>query len=475
VTGPAAAGPRAGVTIAVACLATAMLMLDISVVNTALSDIASDLDTGLSGLQWVVDAYTLPLAATVLTAGALADRSGRRRAFMLGLGLFTAASAVCGLATTIGALVAARAVQGLGASVLYATALALIAQVTPTPQGRASALAAYGASVGAAFAVGPFIGGALVSALGWRAIFLVNVPLGIAALWMTMRHVAESRDPQVRRVDLPGQVTIICALFLLILALLRGNQDGWGSPGILAALCGGLAFLGLFVVIECRSPNVMLPLGLFRNPTFAGAQIAVFAIAASFFAVLLYTTIYFQGVHGYTPIQTGLVYLPATVTIFAVSAGSAALMNRFPPAPLVAGGLALVAVGLLAMLTTDVDASWLVVMPGSLICAVGTGLFNPAASAAALGALPPERSGLAAGANDTFRQAGVALGIAAFGAFIPASAALGGSGRAYVHGLHQGLVAAAALAAVGALAAGALLARSQEPAISPMREPDPQP
>ena len=170
------------VTIVVACLATAMLMLDISVINTALSEIADGLDTGLSGLQWVIDAYTIPLAATVLTAGALADRFGRRRLFIYGLVLFTVSSALCGAASSIGVLVAARAVQGLGASMMFATALALISEATPEREQRVKALAAYGAAIGASFALGPFIGGGLTELFGWRAIFLVNLPIGAAAL-----------------------------------------------------------------------------------------------------------------------------------------------------------------------------------------------------------------------------------------------------------------------------------------------------
>jgi EmrB/QacA subfamily drug resistance transporter len=446
-------------TIAVACLATAMLMLDISVVNTALSDISDELNTGLSGLQWVVDAYTLPLAATVLTAGVLADRNGRRRGFAIGLVLFTASSAACGLAPDIGALIAARAVQGVGAAILFATSLALIAQVSPTAEQRGRALAAYGATIGASFAIGPFVGGALVSGFGWRAIFLINVPLGIAALWIALRHVAESRDPQARGVDVPGQVTLIGGLFLVVLALLRGNEDGWGSGGILAALIGGAALLGAFAVAELRGRDPMLPLGLLRDHTFAGAQIAVFTIAGSFFAAFLYLTLYVQGVLGLSPIQTGLVYLPATLTIFVVSGAAAGLMSRVRPGVLVSGGLALVAAGLLAMLATDVGSSWTVLLPGTLLAALGTGLFNPAASAVALSALPDERSGLAAGANDTFRQAGVALGIAALGAFVPASGALNGSPQAYVDGLHNGLIAAAVLAAAGSVATGVLLVR----------------
>ena len=301
------------VTIVVACLATAMLMLDISVINTALSEIAGGLDTGLSGLQWVVDAYTIPLAATVLTAGAIADRLGRRKLFILGLVVFTASSALCGAAGGIEVLVGSRAIQGLGASMMFATALALISQVTPDRESRVKALAAYGAAIGASFALGPFIGGGLTELFGWRAIFLVNVPIGAIVLWITYRSVPEGRDPTPRRIDLPGQLTLIGGLFLLVLALLRGNEDGWGSAGIVAALAGAVALLIAFVVVEERSREPMLPLRLMRQRRFAGAQVAVFAIAASFFAVFLYLTLYLQTVLGMSPIETGLVYLPGTV------------------------------------------------------------------------------------------------------------------------------------------------------------------
>ncbi|MFL5828927.1 MAG: MFS transporter, partial [Solirubrobacteraceae bacterium] len=272
------------VTIAVACVATVMLMLDISVINTALSKIAHGLGTGLSGLQWVVDAYTIPLAATVLSAGAIADRIGRRRLFLLGLAVFTASSALCGAASGIEMLVAARALQGLGASMMFATALALISQVTPDVTSRTKALAAYGAAIGASFALGPFIGGSLTALFGWRAIFLVNVPIGVAVVWITYRRVAEGRDPTPRRVDVPGQITLIGGLFLLVLALLRGNVDGWGSAGVIAALAGAALLLVGFVVVEARSREPMLPLRLLGQRQFAGPQIAVFAIASSFFA-----------------------------------------------------------------------------------------------------------------------------------------------------------------------------------------------
>jgi EmrB/QacA subfamily drug resistance transporter len=444
-------------TIAVACLATAMLMLDISVINTALSDIADGLDTGLSGLQWVIDAYTLPLAATVLTAGSIADRLGRRRLFVIGLSLFTVTSALCGAAGGIEMLVGSRALQGLGASLMFATALALISQATPDRAERGKALAMFGAAIGAAFALGPFIGGSLTELFGWRAIFLINVPIGAAVLWITVTRVGEGRDPNARRIDWPGQVTLIGGLFLLVLALLRGNEDGWGSAGIVAALAGAAGLLIAFVVIEERVREPMLPLTLLRQPRFAGPQIAVFAIACSFFAVFLYTTLYLQTVLGLSPIQTGLVYLPGTFLVFVVSGMTAQLGANSSPAVIASVGLALVAAGLALMLTIEVGSSWFAIVPGLLVTSVGTGLFNPTGSALALDALPDEQSGLASGANDTFRQTGVAVGIAALGTLVPADAALGGNLQAYVDGLHTALIVSAVIAAVGALATAWLL------------------
>ena len=452
------------VTIVAACLATAMLMLDISVINTALSQIAGGLDTGLSGLQWVVDAYTIPLAATVLTAGAIADRIGRRKLFLLGLAIFTVSSALCGVAGTIGVLVAARALQGLGASMMFATALALISQVTPEREERVKALAAYGAAIGASFALGPFIGGSLTDLFGWRAIFLVNVPIGAAVIWITIRSVAEGRDPTPRRIDVPGQVTLIGGLFLLVLALLRGNADGWGSTAIVAALAGAVALLIVFVIVEERRREPMLPLRLLSQRRFAGPQIAVFAIAASFFAVFLYMTLYLQTVLGLSPIETGLVYLPGTFLVFVVSGMTAQFGARYSPAKIATVGLVLVGIGLVLMLVIGVGSSWTALLPGLLVTSLGTGLFNPTGSALALNALPDEQSGLAAGANDTFRQTGVAVGIAALGTLVPADAALGGNLQAYVDGLHHALIASAVLALAGAVATALLLIPAGAPA-----------
>jgi EmrB/QacA subfamily drug resistance transporter len=300
----------AALTLAVVCITTVMLMLDIAVVNTALTTIAADLHTGLSGVQWVVDAYTLPLAALVLTAGSLADRLGRRRLLVAGLLLFTAGSLACAAATSIGVLDAARAVQGAGAAALFAVSLALLGNAFPESAARNTALAVYGATIGGAFAVGPLIGGVVTQHLGWRWIFLINVPVGVVCLVLTALGVRESRDPRPRRIDWLGQATMSGALFLLVLGLLRGNDDGWTAPLVAGSLIAAAVLFVTFLVVESRVREPMLPFSMFANRAFTGTQIAAFAISASMFAVFMYITLYLQGVLGLSPVAAGLVYLP---------------------------------------------------------------------------------------------------------------------------------------------------------------------
>jgi EmrB/QacA subfamily drug resistance transporter len=436
-------------TLAVVLLATVMLMLDISVVNTALNDIATSLDTDLQGLQWVGDAYTLALSAAVLTMGSLADRFGRRRLFTVGLVSFTLASLACGLAGSIGELVAFRAAQGLGASILFATSLALLAQAFPKPAERGKALAAYGAAIGASFAIGPLVGGALTSGLGWRSVFLVNVPAGAAAL-LLVRRIEESRDPRSPRVDWAGQIALAGGLFLLVLALLRGNEDGWTSAAILAELGGAAVLLAGFAVIESVVKEPMLPLGLFRVRQFAGTQVAALGISASLFAIYFYVTLYLQQILGLSPLAAGAAYVPATLVNFGVAGATATFLPRLGIRRAISGGLALTAGGLAMLLVTGVDSSWALILPGMVVAMIGTGVINPALSAAGLSALPPEQSGLAAGAIDTFRAAGIAVGVALWGAFIPAHPS---SPQAFVDGLHTAYVGCTIVALIGAVGA----------------------
>src|SRR3954454_23111440 len=234
-------------TLAVVSLATAMLMLDIAVVNTAISDMGRDLNTGLDGLKWVVDAYTLALAAVVLTTGSLADRIGRRRVFAAGLVVFTVTSAAAATATDITMLNVIRAAQGLGGAAMFATSMAILADAFPQAQERAKALAVYGATIAGSFAFGPLVGGGLTSGFGWRSIFLINIPIGVASLAITRRYVRESRDPHARRIDWAGQTVLTGGLFLLVLALLRGNDVGWGTTAIVAELAAAAVLLIAFV------------------------------------------------------------------------------------------------------------------------------------------------------------------------------------------------------------------------------------
>lgn len=321
----------------------------------------------------MVDAYTLALASTVLTAGSLADRFGRRRVFSIGLAVFTLSSAACAAATGIVFLDAARAVQGIGAAVMFAVSLAILANAFPGEKERAGALAAYGATIGGSFAIGPAVGGGLTSGLDWQWIFLINVPIGLACIWITRRYVTESRDPRASRVDWAGQATLAGGLFLLVLGLLRGNEDGWGSTPIVAALAGAAVLLIGFVAIERRVAHPMLPLGLFRDSSFTGAQVTAAAISATFFAIFLYISLYLQHILGLSPLEAGLVFVPGTVVMFFVSAATSTLGERVSPRVMVAGGLALVAAGMVLM-TIPVSTP-----PGATSC---PGSSSPAPDAA---------------------------------------------------------------------------------------------
>jgi EmrB/QacA subfamily drug resistance transporter len=444
-----------------------MLMLDIAVVNTALSAIAADLDTGLPGLQWVVDAYTLTLAATVITAGSLADRFGRRRLFGIGLTLFTATSLLCAGAQSITMLNVSRAAQGVGAAIMFAASLAVLSNAFGRIEQRIKALAAYGATMGGSFAVGPLVGGALTSGLNWRWIFLINLPLGLLCLSIVRRFVAESLDPRAARVDRPGLFTLTGGLFLLVFALLRGHEHGWASATILASFAGAAVLLCAFVAIEARVAQPMLPLRLFRNPSFTGAQVAAFGISASLFAMWLYMTLYLQQILGLSAIEAGLVYLPGTLVNFFVAGATASVGQRVSPRALVAVGLALIAAGQALLTIVGADSSWWLFLPGLLVAMVGTGMFNPAVSQVALSSAPAEQSGLAAGVNDMFRQAGIAVGVAALGALIPAGAAFGdGSTQSYVDGFHDALWVGAVVAAAAAAGAALLIRGPRRDAVA---------
>src|ERR671915_183622 len=334
-------------TLIVVSVATFMLLLDITVVNTALPAIEEDLGASFTELQWVIDAYTLSLAALVLTAGVLADRLGRRRVFAAGLAIFTVASLLAGLAGDPTFLNIVRALQGVGGAIMFAVSLALIAQEFKPGRERGTAMGVYGATIGVAVAAGPLVGGALTDSLGWESIFFINVPVGIAAIAVTYTKLAESRDPNASRIDWAGLVTFSTSLFLLVLGLLRGNEEGWGSTMIVGLLGGAAALLALFLVIESRVKQPMLPLHLFRKPAFTGVQPAALAVSASMFALFLYLTFYLQGYLGHDPLEAGLRYLPYTIVTFLVSAATGALISKGPARGVLSAGPGITGIRLL--------------------------------------------------------------------------------------------------------------------------------
>lgn len=402
-------------TLIAVCVAIFMLLLDITVVNVALPDIQSSLHSSFSDLQWVVNAYSLTLAAFLLTAGTLADLVGRRRVFVAGLALFTVSSAVCGLSGTPLVLNLARAVQGTGGAMMFATSLALIASAFHGRE-RGTAFGIYGAVVGAAVAVGPVIGGLITSGIGWEWIFFVNVPIGICAVFLTLNKVSESRDPDARGVDWLGLVTFSTSLFLLVFALVQGNEKGWGSTMIVGFLIASAVLFALFIIAEARQQRGMLDLSLFGRPAFAGASVVAFAISSSMFAMFLYFTLYIQDVLDYGPLAAGLRFLPITLISFVAAPISGRLSVRVPIRLLLGIGLVLVAGGLLTMTAVEANSGWTVLVPGFLLAGVGIGMINPPLASTAVGVVHHSRSGMASGINNTFRQVGIATGIAGLGA-----------------------------------------------------------
>jgi len=408
--------------------ATFMLLLDITIVVVALPDIQQELHSSFSDVQWVVDAYALTLAALLLTSGSLADRYGRRLLFLVGLGIFTAGSALCAAAQTPLMLILSRAVQGVGGAVLFATSLSLLAM---NFQGRERGVAfgAWGAVAGVSTALGPILGGLITSGVSWRGIFWVNLPVGVAAIVITLRKVAESRAPQSHRPDWIGFATLTSGLVALVYGLIRASEDGWGNGGVITCFVLAAVLLTAFVVAETRVAHPMFDLSLLRIPTFLGGSVAAFAMNGSLYAMLVYLTLYLQNDQGYSALQTGVrvLILSATAMVFASVAGR--LSTFVPVRWLIGPGLALVGVGLLLMSGLDAGSSWTHLIPGLVVAGAGSGLVNPPLASTAVGVVHPFRSGMASGVNTTFRQVGIAVGTAAYGSIFTARLADGLSDR----------------------------------------------
>jgi EmrB/QacA subfamily drug resistance transporter len=396
-----------------------MLLLDVTIVNVALPDIQRELDASLSDLQWVIDAYALTLAALLLTAGSLADRFGRRMLFAIGIAVFTAGSLLCGAAGSPVMLSLSRAFQGIGGAIMFSTSLALIAHAF-RGRDRGVAFGVFGAVTGIAVAIGPVLGGVITSGLGWRWIFFVNVPIGIAAIVTTLLRIDESRDAAARRPDWIGFVTFSGGLAALVYGLIRGNAEGWGSPLIVSCFAGAALLVGAFIVAEYVQREPMLDLSLLRKPTFVGGLAAAFAISASLFSVLTYLVLYFQNVLGYSAAGTGVRFLALTGAIFLTAGVAGRLTSHVPARLLIGPGFLLIGAGLLLMRGLDPASDWTHLLPGLIVAGVGAGFVNVPLASTAVGVVEPARAGMASGINTTFRQVGIATGIASLGALFVA-------------------------------------------------------
>jgi EmrB/QacA subfamily drug resistance transporter len=400
--------------LAAVCVAVFMLLLDITVVNVALPDIQRDLDASFDSLQWVIDAYALTLAAFQLITGALGDRLGRRTVFTVGVVVFALASFGCGLAGSAFWLDAFRAIQGIGGAVMFANSLAILG-ATYNGRDRGTAFGIWGATTGASVAIGPLVGGALTTGLSWRWIFFVNLPIAAVAIVIILKRLPDSRPERVRRLDIPGFVLFASALILLVYGLIRGNDDGWGSPRILVILGAAAVALLAFAVVERRTAEPMLDLRYVRRRSFVGAQVAAFGVSASMFGLFLYLTLYLQDVLGYSALHAGLRMLPISALAFLAAPVAGKLSAHVPFRIPLGAGLFVVACGLALMTRVDATSSWTVLLPGFLLAGLGIGMVNAPLGSLATIVVPPDQPGVGAGINNTFRQVGIATAVAAYG------------------------------------------------------------
>jgi EmrB/QacA subfamily drug resistance transporter len=415
---------RPRLVLAICCLSLLIVGMDVTIVNVALPSIRHDLDASVSSLQWTSAAYTVVLASLLMLGGSTADRLGRARVFKLGLALFTASSLACALAPGIGWLIGFRVIQGAAGAMLNPVAMSIIRNTFEDPRERAQAIGIWGAVVGISMALGPVLGGVLVG-ISWRAVFLVNIPIGLAAIALTARYVPESRAPRPRRVDPVGQGLVIVMLASLTSAIIEGPNLGWGSPWIVALAVTAVVALAMLVRYELRRVDPLIELRFFASRPFAAATLIAIAAFTAFGGFLFLNTLYLQDVRGLSPASAGLCTLPiAAMTVLCSPIAGRVVGARGVRGPLVVGGLGLGAGGLmLVSLSADTSLGWLLV--AYCVFGLGFGAVNPPITNTAVSGMPPSQAGVAAAVATTSRQVGLTLGVALVGAVV--AAGLGGS------------------------------------------------
>jgi EmrB/QacA subfamily drug resistance transporter len=423
--------------LAICCLSLLIVGLDTTIVNVALPAIRSSLHASVSGLQWTIDAYTLVLASLLMLAGSTADRIGRKRVFRAGLVVFSLGSLLCGLAPSLELLIAARVLQAIGGSMLNPVAMSIIRNVFEDPRERAQAIGAWGAAFGLSMALGPVVGGALVDSVGWRAVFFVNVPIGVAAFVLTTLYVPRSRAARPRRLDPVGQVLVILALASLTYAIIEAPRTGWTSAGTLGLFAFSLVCFASLVWYELRRREPLLEMRFFRSVPFAGANTIALAAFAAQGGFLFLNTLYLQGVRHLSPFHAGLYMLPMAGMLLVFAPVSGRLVSRHGPRPSLvsAGGALLVASMLLTRLTPTTSASYL--LGAYFLFGIGAGLINPPITNTAVSGMPPSQAGVAAAIASTSRQVGMTLGVAVLGA-IAGGTISGAVGPSFAAATHVG-------------------------------------
>jgi EmrB/QacA subfamily drug resistance transporter len=402
----------------ICCMSLFIVGLDSTIVNVALPSIERELHASVSGLQWTIDAYSLVLASLLMFSGSTADRIGRRKMFQIGLALFTLGSLLCSVAPGLGWLIAFRMLQAVGGSMLNPVAMSIITNTFTDPAERARAIGVWGAVFGLSMALGPVVGGALVDSVGWRGIFWVNIPVGVAVIIMTALFVPESRAERHRRVDPVGQVLVIVALATLTYAIIEGPGSGWGSVKILGLFAAAIVALAVLIPYELRRTDPLIDPRFFRSALFSGATATAVSAFAAFGGFLFLNTLYLQDVRGYSPLQAGLYLLPMAVTLAIVAPVAGRIVAvRGPRIPTAAGGVALMAAGLLLTALAQTSGPGFLIV-SYLVFGLGFGLVNAPITNSAVSGMPRQQAGVAAGVASTSRQVGAALGVAVMGSVL---------------------------------------------------------
>lgn len=405
-------------TLAAMSLGYCVVQLDVTIVNTALKSIGASLGGGVTELQWVVSAYTIAFAALILTAGALGDRVGAKKVFMAGFAIFTAASLACALAPTAITLIAARAGQGVGAAILVPNSLALLNHVYPDEKERGRAVGIWAAGASLALTAGPLAGGGIIALVGWRSIFLVNLPIGLTGLWLTWRYAEETARSSKRELDLAGQALAIGALACLAGAIIEGGSLGWNSPWVIAGFVSFAVLAALFVFQERRTQQPMLPLSLFRHRLFALTSVTGLLVNVGFYGLIFVLSLYFQQINGLSPLATGLAFLPMMGAVLPANLLAARASERFGAPAIIAAGAAIAAAGCVTLIGIDHDTNYWMICVQLVLIGGGLGLLVPPLTSTLLGSVEKARSGIAAGVLNATRQTGSVLGVALFGSLV---------------------------------------------------------